>query len=80
MLSNITNRLEKLISEEIFYRRPVLHMPPAYEINGKFKNICFQNIGMWGVYPEVLRADAQKSPFFSSCFSRFGEKSQKPLF
>ena len=42
MLSNITNRLEKLISEEIFYRRPVLHMPPAYEI----KNICCQNKGM----------------------------------
>ena len=52
MLSNIPNRLEKLISEEIFYQRPVLHMPPAYEINGKVKNICCQNIGMLGVYPK----------------------------
>ena len=52
MLFNIPNRLEKLISEEIFYQRPVLHMPPAYKINGKVKNICCQNIGMWGVYPE----------------------------
>ena len=34
---------------------------------------------MWGVYPEVLRAHAQKSPFFLSCFDHFGEKSQKPL-
>ena len=52
MLSNIPNRLEKLISEEIFDRRRVLHMPPAYKINGKVKNICCQNKGMWGVYPE----------------------------
>ena len=52
MLSNIPNRLEKLISEEIFDQRPVLHMPPAYEINGHLKNICCQNISMWGVYPE----------------------------
>ena len=34
---------------------------------------------MWGVYPEVLRAHAQKSPFFLSCFDHFGETSQKPL-
>ena len=31
------------------------------------------------VYPEVLRAHAQKAPFFLSCFDRFGEKSQKLL-
>ena len=36
---------------------------------------------MWGVYPEVLRTHAQKSPFFFLyCSSRFGEKSQKQLF
>ena len=35
---------------------------------------------MWGVYPEVLRAHAQKSPFFLYCSSRFGEKPQKQLF
>ena len=29
------------------------------------------------VYPEVLRAHAQKSPFFLSCFDHFGEKYQK---
>ena len=31
MLSNIPNMLEKLISEEIFVQKPVLHMPPAYQ-------------------------------------------------
>ena len=40
MLSNIPYRLGKLISEEIFDERPVLHMPLAYEINGNVKNIC----------------------------------------
>ena len=37
MLLNFPNRLEKLTSEEIFDQRPVLHMPLAYEINGKVK-------------------------------------------
>ena len=32
---------------------------------------------MWDTL--VLRAHAQKLPFFLSCFDRFGEKSQKPL-
>ena len=36
--------------------------------------------GMSTVYPEVLRAHGQKSPFFLFCFDiRLGEKSQKTL-
>ena len=34
-------------------------------------------LGMWGVYPEVLRAHARKSPFFLSCFDRL-RKVLKP--
>ena len=35
MLANIPNRLEKLTCEEIFDRRLVLHMSPAYNIRWK---------------------------------------------
>ena len=55
----------------------ILIFDPAH-YNAKFQSCS--TIGLWGVYPEVLRAHAQKSPFFLCFFSRFGKKSQKPLF
>ena len=36
-------------------------------------------IGMWGVYLKVLRANAQNSTCFPTCFSNFLEKFQKLL-
>ena len=41
--------------------RPKLLFDPPHE-NAKFQSCS--TIGLWGVYPEVLRAHAQKSPFF----------------
>ena len=51
----------------------ILIFDPAH-YNAKFQSCS--TIGLWGVYPEVLRAHAQGLPFFLSCF---GEKSQKLL-
>ena len=51
--------------------RPKLLFNPPHE-NAKFQSCS--TIDLWGVYPEVLRAHAQKS-----CFDHFGEKCQKPL-
>ena len=52
----------------------ILIFDPAH-YNAKFQSCS--TIGLWGVYPEVLRAHAQKSPFFLLCNDRFGEKSKK---
>ena len=49
--------------------------PPHYNA----KNQSCSTRALWDVYPEVLRALSKKSPFFLSCFSCLGEKSQKPL-
>ena len=51
----------------------ILILDPAH-YNAKFQSCS--TIGLWGVYPEVLRAHAQKSPFFPILFTVL-EKSLK---
>ena len=48
-----------------------------FEFSEKSKFQSCSTIGMWGVYPEVLRAHAQKSPFFSYLVLTILEKSLK---
>ena len=41
--------------------------------------LCPLSRGLWGVYPEVLRADAQKSPFFPILCRPFWRKVSKTV-